>query len=133
MITAENTQQSQGDDIALRMKGISKKFGPVQALSGVSFTVRKGTVHALVGENGAGKSTLMKVLAGVYRADEGSIEIGGQKMSFVDPADSIAAGVSMIYQELDLAEHLNVSQNVFLGRELKGKLPFSMDSGRMVE
>ncbi|MBW8036416.1 MAG: sugar ABC transporter ATP-binding protein, partial [Planctomycetes bacterium] len=133
MIMADNTQESQGDDIALRMTGISKRFGPVQALSDVSFTVRKGTVHALVGENGAGKSTLMKILAGVYKADKGSITIGARKMSFVDPADAIAAGVSMIYQELDLAEHLTVSQNVFLGREIKGKFPFSMNLTRMVD
>ena len=64
--------------IALRMTGISKHFGPVQALRDVSITVRAGTVHALVGENGAGKSTLMKILAGVYQPETGSIEVGGQ-------------------------------------------------------
>ena len=86
------------------MTQISKRFGPVQALSDVSFTVRAGTVHALVGENGAGKSTLMKILSGVYQPDSGSIEIHGQSCTFDKPEQALSAGVSMIYQELDLAE-----------------------------
>ncbi len=77
MIATTTNNRLSGVDIALRMRGISKKFGPVQALSDVSFTVRRGTVHALVGENGAGKSTLMKILAGVYQPDSGTIEIKG--------------------------------------------------------
>jgi ABC-type sugar transport system ATPase subunit len=118
--------------IALRMLGISKHFGPVQALRDVSLTVRAGTVHALVGENGAGKSTLMKILAGVYQPDTGSIEIHGQSRHFTNPAQALEAGVSMIYQELDLAEHLTVAENLFLGAEPRGALPFTISHRRMM-
>jgi ABC-type sugar transport system ATPase subunit len=115
------------NDVVLRMSGISKRFGPVQALSGVSFNVRNGTVHALCGENGAGKSTLMKILAGVHQPDEGSIELNGVPRRFNAPGDAIAAGISMIYQELDLAQDLTVAENVFLGAEPRGALPFTID------
>jgi len=122
-----------GTGVALRMTGISKSFGPVQALSDVSFTVRGGTVHALVGENGAGKSTLVKILAGVYRPDKGSIEIHEKLYAFDKPEQALAIGVSMIYQDLDLAEHLTVAENVFLGNEPAGFLPFTVDYKAMVE
>ena len=92
MITINQEEQFQHNDIAFRMTGILKRFGPVQALSGVSFAVRAGTVHALVGENGAGKSTLMKILSGVYKPDSGSIEIGNRRFIFNKPADALAAG-----------------------------------------
>jgi ABC-type sugar transport system ATPase subunit len=115
------------------MRGISKQFGPVRALSDVSFTIRQGTVHALVGENGAGKSTLMKILAGVYQPDSGTIEINGKEQRLSKPAEALAAGISMIYQELDLAEHLTVAENVFLGMELSGRLPFIMNHKKMIE
>lgn len=117
-------------ETALRMSGISKRFGPVQALSDVSFAVQPGTVHALVGENGAGKSTLMKILAGVHHPGSGSIEIDGRLQQFTAPADALAAGVSMIYQELDLAEHLTVAANVFLGSEPPGRLAFTIDHAK---
>jgi ABC-type sugar transport system ATPase subunit len=113
------------------MTGISKRFGSVQALSDVTFTVRAGTVHALVGENGAGKSTLMKILAGVYQPDAGEIEIHGRRQVFANPARAIEAGVSMIYQELDLAEHLTVAENIYLGAEPQGVLPGMISHGRM--
>ena len=132
MIQANQENKSRQDGIALQMTGISKRFGPVQALSDVSFTVRAGTVHALVGENGAGKSTLMKILAGVYKPDSGSIEIHGLPCAFDKPQQALAAGVSMIYQELDLAEHLTVAENVFLGSEPPGLLPFTVDYKTMV-
>ncbi len=119
-------------DIALRMTGISKRFGPVQALSDVTLHTRVGSVHALVGENGAGKSTLMKILAGVYPPDTGSIEIHGQRRTLTNPAEAIEAGVSMIYQELDLAEHLTVAENIFLGAEPHGRLPFTISHHEMV-
>ncbi len=118
-------------DVALRMTGISKRFGPVQALSDVTFHTRPGSVHALVGENGAGKSTLMKILAGVYQPDTGTIEIGGQQRPLANPAQAIEAGVSMIYQELDLAEHLTVAENIFLGAEPRGILPFTVSHHQM--
>jgi len=113
------------------MTGISKRFGPVQALSDVTLTVRPGTVHALVGENGAGKSTLMKILAGVYQPDAGDIEIHGRREVFANPAAALEAGVSMIYQELDLAEHLTVAENIFLGAEPRGALPCMVGHGKM--
>jgi ribose transport system ATP-binding protein len=114
------------------MKGISKRFGPVQALSDVSFAVQAGTVHALVGENGAGKSTLMKILAGLFQPDKGSIEINGRCAKFTRPAEALAAGVSMIYQELDQALHLTVAENVFLGSELRGRFPFTIDRKKII-
>jgi ABC-type sugar transport system ATPase subunit len=123
---------SPGSEILLQMRGISKRFGPVQALSDVSFSVRKGTVHALCGENGAGKSTLMKILAGVHQPDTGTIELAGHPCSFERPGDAIAAGISMIYQELDLAEDLSVAENIFLGAEPKGAFPFTVDRRSMV-
>ena len=119
------------EGIALRMAGISKYFGPVQALSDVTLAVRAGTVHALVGENGAGKSTLMKILAGVYQPDGGNIEIHGRRRLFANPAQALSAGVSMIYQELDLAEHLTVAENIYLGAEPRGAVPFMISHGRM--
>ena len=131
MIVISQKDESGGNDIALRMTGISKRFGPVKALLDVSFNVRKGTVHALVGENGAGKSTLMKILAGVYRPDTGSIEIHNKPYKFDTPEQALAAGVSMIYQDLDLAEDLTVAENVFLGNELRGILPFTIDQKAM--
>ena len=124
--------KSPQSNIALQMTGVSKRFGPVQALSQVSFTVRAGTVHALVGENGAGKSTLMKVLSGVYKPDQGSIEINGRPYTFDKPEQALAAGVSMIYQELDLAEDLTVAENIFLGNEPQGRMPFTLDDKVMV-
>jgi ABC-type sugar transport system ATPase subunit len=132
MIATNNRNRLSGLEIALCMSRISKRFGPVQALSEVSFTVRRGTVHALVGENGAGKSTLMKILAGVYKPESGSIEINGKPQKFSNPAESLATGISMIYQELDLAEHLTVAENVFLGIEPSGRLPFTMNNKEMI-
>lgn len=132
MIQTSRKDKSSHGDIALQMTEISKRFGPVQALSEVSFTVRAGSVHALVGENGAGKSTLMKILSGVYKPDNGSIKISGQPYTFDKPEQALAAGVSMIYQELDLAEHLTVAENIFLGNEPAGILPFMIDYKAMV-
>lgn len=132
MIQANQQKESRQENIALQMTAISKRFGPVEALCDVSFAVRAGTVHALVGENGAGKSTLMKILAGVYQPDNGSIGIKGRPCAFDNPQQALAAGVSMIYQELDLAEHLTVAENVFLGNELSGLLPWTIDYKAMV-
>jgi ABC-type sugar transport system ATPase subunit len=117
----------------LEMIGIEKRFGPVAALAGVSFRVRPGRVHALVGENGAGKSTLMKILAGVHVPDAGRIELDGRVRRFSRPAESLAAGISMIYQELNLVGELSVAENLFLGREPRGKVPFVFDFGQMTE
>ena len=99
------------------MRGVTKSFGPVEALRGVDLQVGTGEVHALVGENGAGKSTLMKVLSGALSPDSGGIELGGRPYAPRAPVDALRAGVAMIYQELNLAPHLTVAENVMLGRE----------------
>jgi ABC-type sugar transport system ATPase subunit len=102
---------------ALAMRGIAKSFAGNIVLSDVNLTARAGEVLALVGENGAGKSTLMKILAGVHQPDAGEILLDGQPVKFARPADALAAGIAMIYQELSLAPHLTVAENIFLGRE----------------
>ena len=105
-------------EYVLRMKDIEKKFPGVVALSKVNFDLKRGEMHALVGENGAGKSTLMKVLGGVYQQDGGTIEINDQTVMIESPADSIRNKVGVIYQEFNLAPALNVYENIFLGREM---------------
>ena len=99
----------------LEMKGISKRFPGVLALDGVGFNLEEGEVHGLLGENGAGKSTLIKILAGDYSKDEGSIVIGGQEVEFHSPSDSQARGISVIYQELNTLDTLSVAENIFVG------------------
>ncbi len=101
----------------LRMVGITKSFPGVRALDHVDLDLNPSEVHALAGENGAGKSTLMKILSGVYRADEGEIWLRGKRMTATGPRAMIDAGVSVIYQELNLVPYLSVAENVFLGRE----------------
>ncbi len=101
----------------LRMRAIEKRFGGTLALAGVDLEVCTGEVHALVGENGAGKSTLMKVLAGALRADGGAMELDGVRYEPSSPAAARRAGVAMIHQELSLAPHLSVAENVLLGAE----------------
>ena len=108
----------------LRMEQISKSFGPVQALKNVTFCAMPGTVHALCGENGAGKSTLMKVLAGVFKPDIGKIFIDGQQKIFMNPRQALDTGISMLYQELDLAEDLTVYENIYLGKSVCEKCLF---------
>lgn len=103
------------------MRGVRKAFGPVQALAGVTLEVRPGEVHALIGENGAGKSTLMKVLSGAHRADDGAMELDGEVYRPSGPIDARDQGVAMIYQELTLAPHLTVLENIWLGREQRGR------------
>jgi len=95
----------------------TKSFGPVRALVAGSVVLHPGEVHALLGENGAGKSTLVKILAGVHRPDSGRLELGGKPVSFAGPADSRAAGVSIIYQEPTLFPDLTVAENIFVGRQ----------------
>jgi ABC-type sugar transport system ATPase subunit len=126
------TVNTPSGDVLLEMRGISKQFGPVRALADVTFKVRPGRVHALCGENGAGKSTLMKILAGVHEPDAGEIELQGRPCRFAKPGDAIDAGISMIYQELDLAGDLSVAENIFLGAEPRGPLPFMVDWGTMI-
>lgn len=101
----------------IRMRGIAKAFGAVQALRGADLTLWPNEVLGLVGDNAAGKSTLMKVLTGVHRPNEGEILFAGRPVAFQSPRDSRAAGIEMIYQNLALAQNLDVVANVFLGRE----------------
>jgi len=105
----------------LRMTGICKSFPGVKALSDVNFDLQKGEVHALVGENGAGKSTLMKILSGLYVADEGEIELKGEVIKKTGLREMLNAGISVIYQELNLISHLTIAENIFLGREPRYK------------
>ncbi len=103
----------------LEVRGLSKRFPGVQALSNVDFDVDSGEVVGLIGENGAGKSTLIKVLAGVHRADEGEIRLNGAPVAIQTPQDSFGLGISVIFQELNLVGNLSVAENIFLGRELR--------------
>ncbi|UQX05111.1 ABC transporter ATP-binding protein [Streptomyces sp. RerS4] len=99
------------------MHGITKRFPGVVANKDIAITVRKGTVHALIGENGAGKSTLMKILYGMQKPDEGTIAIDGEQVSFASPGDAIARGIGMVHQHFMLADNLTVLENVVLGGE----------------
>ena len=101
----------------VQMKNISKTFPGVRALRDVSFDVRRGEVHALVGENGAGKSTLMKILGGIYTPDEGQILVRGDAVEIKKPHDALRLGIAMIHQELNPVPEMTVAQNIFLGRE----------------
>ena len=114
----------------LEMREIVKRFPGVLALDHVSLSVRKGEVHALLGENGAGKSTLMKVLSGAYSKDEGAILIDGQEVDIRSSADAQKLGISIIYQELNLTEQLTVAENIFMGRPIM-KNPLMVDWGAM--
>ena len=110
-------------DVILTMKGIDKSFPGVHALDHVDLEVRKGEVHALMGENGAGKSTLMKVLTGIYSKDEGTITYEGKEVEFSNPRAAQDAGIVIVHQELNMLGHLTVAQNIFIGREImNGKL-----------
>lgn len=110
-------------EVILTMKGIDKSFPGVHALKGVNLEVKKGEVHALMGENGAGKSTLMKVLTGIYSKDEGSITYEGREVEFTTPKEAQNAGIAIVHQELNMMNHLTVAQNIFIGREMMaGKL-----------
>lgn len=106
-----------GAGVLLRLEGITKRFPGVLALDGVSFEVRSGEVHAVCGENGAGKSTLMKVVSGQYQPDAGALYYRGEACQFQSTADSEAAGIAIIHQELNLAPHLTVAENIYLARE----------------
>lgn len=106
-------------EVILKMQGIDKSFPGVHALDHVNFEVRRGEVHALMGENGAGKSTLMKVLTGIYSKDSGSIVYEGKEVEFGNTREAQDAGVVIVHQELNMLGHLTVAQNIFIGREFK--------------
>lgn len=108
-----------GKQVLLQMKNIHKKFPGVYALKDINFELHAGEVHALLGENGAGKSTLIKVLGGIYKADQGEILIDGQRVEIDDVLSAQSNGIAIIHQELVLVPHMTVAENIFLGREPK--------------
>ena len=111
-----------GLEYRIEMKNMSKSFGGIHALTNVSFSVRPGEIHCLVGENGAGKSTLMKILSGAYQMDSGEIYIEGEKVNISSPRHAIELGIGIVYQELELSDDLSVAENIFL--ESIGKSTF---------
>src|SRR5690606_21982931 len=116
------------------LRGITKRFPGVLANDNVSFDVRSGEIHALLGENGAGKSTLMKILYGLYRPDEGQIILDGREVVLHSPADSLAAGIGMIHQHFMLVQTLTVTENVALGlRETGFRLDLKSVRERLIE
>lgn len=123
------------EDLIVSMKGIQKSFGGVHALTDGELTLRKGEVLGLIGENGAGKSTLMKILSGVYQADAGVMLVDGKEVHYHEPRQALHDGICMIYQELNLVQHLSVGDNIFIGRESqKGwKLDRTKDNRRAEE
>jgi D-xylose transport system ATP-binding protein len=112
----------------LSLRGVSKAFGAVNALTGIDLDVRAGEVVAIVGDNGAGKSTLVKVLAGVHQADSGTIAFEGSEVQIADPSAAISLGIATVFQDLALCENLNVVENLFLGQELS---PLRLDEVAM--
>lgn len=112
------------------MRGIRKRFGPIEVLRSAEFDILPGEVHILAGENGAGKSTLMKILGGVYAEYDGTMEVGGREARFGSPLDANAAGVVVIYQELSLVPAMTVADNIFLGRNLCASAGFIRDRGQ---
>ena len=119
----------------LRLTGMSKRFGAVQAVRSGDITIKPGQVHALVGENGAGKSTMIKILAGVESADTGSIEFEGRPVSIDSTGDAMALGIATVYQEPQLFPELTVSENIFTGRELRkrGRIAWAEQNAKVVE
>ena len=115
----------------VEMEGIDKDFPGVQALKGAQFELRAGEVHALVGENGAGKSTLMKILAGIYARDAGTVKVRGRDVEIASPRAAQQLGISIIHQELNLMPHLTVAQNIFIGREPRRRPSFLLDDRRL--
>ena len=119
----------------LEIDSVSKRFGPVQALDRVDFAVEPGEVVGLVGDNGAGKSTLVKAIAGIHRADAGSIRFEGQEASITRPQDATELGIATVYQDLALCDNLDVVANIFLGREEispgPGEVSRQLDEARM--
>jgi D-xylose transport system ATP-binding protein len=118
-VTASAVETTVGET-ALSLTGVHKRFGAVQALSDIDFRVGAGEVVALVGDNGAGKSTLVKIIAGVYTPDEGTITMSGQDVAFAGPAHAQSHGIATVFQDLALCDNLDVVANLFLGNEKRG-------------
>jgi inositol transport system ATP-binding protein len=125
--TAEIVRQSgavPGAEYLLEVANVRKAFPGVLALDDVSFRLKRGHVHALMGENGAGKSTLMKIIAGIYTPDSGSLKLKGQEIRFTSPLDALRYGIAMIHQELNLMNFMTVAENVWIRREPLNRLGF---------
>ena len=127
---ATHSAASEFDDVLLQATGVTKSFPGVRALDGVNFTVRRGRLNALLGENGAGKSTLMNILAGVFSPDSGTLTLQGKQINFKNPREAQVAGISIIFQELNLVPELSVAENIFIGREPMTRLGL-VDFNRM--
>ena len=110
---------SPAGEVVLSLRGVSKQFGAVSALTDIDLEVRAGEVVALVGDNGAGKSTLVKVLAGVHQPTAGTITFAGREVTLADPSASLALGIATVFQDLALCENLDVVANIYLGKELQ--------------
>src|SRR6476620_6161485 len=121
---ASSGSTTAGDGALLAVEGIHKAFPGVVALDDVSFHLRRGSVHALMGENGAGKSTLMKIIAGIYQPDSGTIRLRGEEIRLASPLDALKNGIAMIHQELNLMAFMTVAENIWIGREPRNRLGF---------
>ena len=125
---ADTARDVGGREVVLSLRGISKQFGAVSALTDIDLDVHAGEVVALVGDNGAGKSTLVKVLAGVHAPTAGTMTFRGREVSLSGPSDGLALGIATVFQDLALCENLDVVANIFLGRELR---PMGLDEVAM--
>ncbi|MBO1901041.1 sugar ABC transporter ATP-binding protein [Leucobacter weissii] len=123
-------KRSPASEAALELRGVAKSFGQVVALRDGNLVLRPGSIHALVGENGAGKSTVVKIIAGLYRRDAGEILLSGEPVDFAGTAEAKAAGIAVIYQEPTLFPDLSVTENIFMGRQPRGRFG-RIDRGRM--
>ncbi len=117
----------ENNELLVSLKNITKIYGTHKVLDNVSFDLRKGEIHCLVGENGAGKSTLIKILSGAISPESGEVYISGQKVPFMTPRKAIELGISTVYQDAELVESLTVADNIFLGDEQSASIPFVVD------
>ena len=117
----------------LELEGVSKRFGPVQALDRVDFAVHAGEVVGLVGDNGAGKSTLVKTIAGIHAADEGTIRFDGQGVSISKPQDATALGIATVYQDLALFPMMSIVRNFIIGKEItRGRMAYVLSGSQLL-
>jgi ABC-type sugar transport system ATPase subunit len=128
---ARSTAATGEANTVFRLRDVTKRFGGVTAVEDVTFDLRPGEVHSLMGENGAGKSTLMKIVHGLYPPDEGALEVNGEIVEFTSPRDAEAAGIAMIPQELDLFPELTIAENLFVGRHRPRTRWWSLDQNAM--
>jgi D-xylose transport system ATP-binding protein len=127
-MTTQQSSSKAASELVLSLRGITKNFGAVSALSDIELDVHAGEVVALVGDNGAGKSTLVKVLAGVHQPTSGTISFQGKEVSLPDPSAALSLGIATVFQDLALCENLDVVANIFLGKELQ---PWKLDEVSM--